>query len=211
MSDELDNLISEVETELASVSADEKQTGEQAQPKKVDFSVALKEKNKKIQDLKLKLGTLEKQVTEQGKAGEDTTASSNKLAELDTKIKELEEYKTNQEEGLKKTERQKQVQDIRDTLEGLKEKYKSNEDFPFDETKVLSNLYKKTGGYINDLSQIKGEYLSMWKEFELNKNQTEQEKREAQTESPSGVGGHPEIEPKNIEEAFEWLRKTKPK
>jgi len=157
--------------------------------KKGDLSKAVKEKNRKIQELKQKIA--------------DYEAKLNKFTENPSGEGENQKSVT---ESVNSEEVAKAVEAINNTCSDLEQRYKDSA-FPFRKGEVLLYLYKKTGGYVEDLSLIEDAYLALAKRNEVENLKLEEKRKNARTETPSGMSSGSNYEPKNLDEAFEIIKR----
>jgi len=154
-------------------------------PKKGDLSKAVIEKNKKIHELK-----------------EKVRAYQEKLQNLNKPEEKKEEVK----EEINPEEVNKRIGEINAKCEELEKKYKDSL-VPFNKVEILLDVYKKTGGTVNNLDLLEDVYLSMLKKHETEGSSVLEARKEAQTETPSGQAGGVAYTPKNLDEAFEIIKK----
>jgi|GEM_PF-5272450 len=178
----------EIDTLLAGGSEEEKEEEptEVKSSKRGDLVKAVKEKNKIIRELKEKIKSLNESMKRTGE-------------------EEVKEVKTKEvEEETNPLEVQQRIAEINQKCNELEQKYK-DAPIPFDRVNVLLEVYKKTGGVVNDLSIIEDIYLASLHKY-VNQDVNEARKQ-AKTETPSGQGSEVRYTPKNLEEAFEILKR----
>jgi len=124
--------------------------------KKINYSAALKEKNRKIQELKAQLEALkaEKEATNQNDVDDlfnlDTEEDDVKK-ELEALKSELNMLKQEREREREEKQRQQARTQLDRTIDSLKAKYQD-----FDETKVLGEVFRRKGEYatLEDLELV---------------------------------------------------------
>lgn len=188
VAEELDREIEQLQQEIdALLNGGEEPVEAKSPQKKGDLSKAVKEKNRIIRELKEKIKTLNqamKQEPEQVK--EQTTPDTEKQA----------------------LEVQQRISEINQKCNELEQKYK-DAPIPFNRVDVLLEVYRKTGGVVNDLDILEDVYLASLKRKETEMSKISEARKNASTETPSGQGANVEYEPKSLDEAFALLKGKK--
>jgi len=188
VAEELDREIEQLQREI-----DELLNGGEEQPvevkspsKKGDLSKAVREKNKIIKELKEKIRT------------------------LNQAMKQPEEQPTAEKPNDEKQvlEVQQRISEINQKCNELEQKYK-DAPIPFNRVDVLLEVYRKTGGVVNDLDILEDVYLASLKRKEAEMSQVSEARKHASTETPSGQGAGVEYEPRSLDEAFALLKGKK--
>jgi len=171
--------------------------------KQINWSQAIKEKNKKIQELKEELETLKSKKEEPAfnpfvTEDEDTKKIKAHIDELDKQNKDLQKRL---DEAEKKQVSKEAVFQVNEAISNLKKKYSD-----FDEMKVIGRIIQKRGENASP-DDLEEAYLAMKKEEEL----LNQRQEEAKSEGSSVVGVEPQIsKPTTYDEAIEMeLKKIK--
>lgn len=195
--EELNALMSETDEEAEATplfNTEEQEEGETALPhqeKKGDLSKAVKEKNRKIKELKQKIADYEARLASQS---------------VNTQPVEGEKQASATSPAVNSEEIEVAVKKINEKCDEIKEKYK-NAKYPFRKGEVLLELYKKTGGYIEDLGLIEDTYLAMLHRKELQERELDEKRRSASTETPTAQASGDAYEPKTLEEGFNLAKK----
>jgi chromosome segregation ATPase len=189
--DELDNEIAQLQKEMDILLGEEEVKPEPTEakpPKKGDLSKAVAEKNKIIHELREKLRAF------------NEAADKGKEVKEEVKKEEVKKEEVNPEEV------NKRISEINAKCDELEKKYKDSP-IPFNKVDVLLDVYKKTGGTVNDLDLLEDVYLASLRKHEAEGSEVAEARKEAQTETPSGQIGGAAFEPKNLEEAFKLIKK----
>jgi len=189
VAEELDREIAQLQREIDELlnGGEEQPVEAKSPPKKGDLSKAVREKNKIIKELKEKIRTLNQAMKQPEEQQEQPTA----------------EKPNNEKQAL---EVQQRISEINQKCNELEQKYK-DAPIPFNRVDVLLEVYRKTGGVVNDLDILEDVYLASLKRKEAEMSQVSEARKHASTETPSGQGANVEYEPRNLDEAFEMIRK----
>jgi len=188
VAEELDREIAQLQREIDALlnGGEEEPVEAKSPPKKGDLSKAVREKNKIIKELKEKIRTLNQAMKQ---PEEQPTAE-----------------KPNEEKQV--LEVQQRISEINQKCNELEQKYK-DAPIPFNRVDVLLEVYRKTGGVVNDLDILEDVYLASLKRKETEMSQVSEARKNASTETPSGQGANVEYEPKSLDEAFALLKGKK--
>ena len=190
VAEELDREIAQLQREIDELlNSGEEPVEVKSQPKKGDLSKAVREKNKIIKELKEKIRTLN-QAMKQPEGQQEQT---------------LNEKQSDEKQVL---EVQQRISEINQKCNELEQKYK-DAPIPFNRVDVLLEVYRKTGGVVNDLDILEDVYLASLKRKETEMSQVSEARKNASTETPSGQGANVEYEPKSLDEAFALLKGKK--
>jgi ribose 5-phosphate isomerase len=154
--------------------------------KKGDLAKAVKEKNKIIRELK-----------------EKVRAMNEGMKEVKEVQKEVPKEVQKEVEPENPAEVQQRISEINQKCNELEQKYKDSA-VPFDRVNVLLDVYKKTGGVVNDLSILEDMYLAS---LHRAQGEVSEARKHASTETPSGQGAEIRNSPKNLDEAFEMIKR----
>jgi DNA repair exonuclease SbcCD ATPase subunit len=189
VAEELDREIEELQREIDILlnEGNEEPVEAKSPPKKGDLSKAVKEKNRIIKELKEKIKTL-------NQAMQQTQEPVKEQQTPDTEKQALEV--------------QQRITEINQKCNELEQKYK-DAPIPFNRVDVLLEVYRKTGGVVNDLDILEDVYLASLKRKETEMSQISEARKNASTETPSGQGANVEYEPKSLDEAFALLKGKK--
>jgi len=182
---EIASLQQEIDELLGGGVEDTEKPVENKSPKRGDLVKAVKEKNKIIKELKEKIRAFNESVKEVPK-------------ETPNEVKEV-----NKDDN--PAEVQQRISEINQKCNELEQKYKDSP-IPFDRVNVLLEVYKKTGGVVNDLSILEDVYLASLHRAGSEVNEA---RKQASTETPSGQGAEVRYSPKNLDEAFEMIKRKK--
>jgi chromosome segregation ATPase len=183
---EIASLQQEIDELLSGGVEDTEKPVEDKSPKKGDLAKAVKEKNKIIKELKEKIRAFNESVKEAPKEVQ----------------KEVPKEVQNEDNP---AEVQQRISEINQKCNELEQKYKDSP-IPFDRVNVLLEVYKKTGGVVNDLSILEDMYLASLHRAGSEVNEA---RKQASTETPSGQGAEVRYSPKNLDEAFELIKRKK--
>jgi len=188
VAEELDREIAQLQREIDELlNGGEEPVEVKSPPKKGDLSKAVREKNKIIKELKEKIRTLNQAM----------------------KQPEQEQQKAEKPDEEKQVlEVQQRISEINQKCNELEQKYK-DAPIPFNRVDVLLEVYRKTGGVVNDLDILEDVYLASLKRKEAEMSQVSEARKHASTETPSGQGANVEYEPKSLDEAFALLKGKK--
>jgi len=191
VAEELDREIAQLQREIDELlnGGEEQPVEVKSPPKKGDLSKAVREKNKIIKELKEKIRTLNQAMKQPEGQQEQPTAE-----------------KPNEEKQV--LEVQQRISEINQKCNELEQKYK-DAPIPFNRVDVLLEVYRKTGGVVNDLDILEDVYLASLKRKESEMSQVSEARKNASTETPSGQGANVEYEPKSLDEAFALLKGKK--
>jgi DNA repair exonuclease SbcCD ATPase subunit len=191
VAEELDREIANLQREIDALlnGGEEEPVEAKSPPKKGDLSKAVKEKNRVIKELKEKIRTLNQAMKQPEGQKEQPVAE-----------------KPNEEKQV--LEVQQRISEINQKCNELEQKYK-DAPIPFNRVDVLLEVYRKTGGVVNDLDILEDVYLASLKRKESEISQVSEARKNASTETPSGQGANVEIEPKSLDEAFALLKGKK--
>jgi len=190
VAEELDREIEQLQREIDELLNSEEQPVEvKSPPKKGDLSKAVREKNKIIKELKEKIRTLNQAMKQQ-----------------ETQQPQQQTEKPDEEKQV--LEVQQRISEINQKCNELEQKYK-DAPIPFNRVDVLLEVYRKTGGVVNDLDILEDVYLASLKRKETEMSQVSEARKNASTETPSGQGANVEFEPRSLDEAFALLKGKK--
>jgi len=191
VAEELDREIEQLQREIDELlnGGEEQPVEVKSPPKKGDLAKAVKEKNRIIKELKERIRTLNQAMKQQ------ETPQTQQQTEKPDEEKQILEV-------------QQRIAEINQKCNELEQKYK-DAPIPFNRVDVLLEVYRKTGGVVNDLDIIEDVYLASLKRKETEMSRMSEARKNASTETPSGQGANVELEPRNLDEAFALLKGKK--